>query len=571
MTTAKVLSPDAQRCEPELIALARDPRTGEEFDIFSCLDRRGEPRLVPVPSSAALGAERGVLEVLHAANVPFPRLRARQAAFVAAMDAQTTERRMTVASRPGWLGRRFALPHRVHGPGTGRVLLRFPPEAPSAGARPRGTLAGWQAGVAAPARGNHVLVFAVCLALAAPLLRLLGLEGGGFQLVAPSSLAKSTAAAAGASVWGLEAEGVLRTWSGTANRFDEVAEFHNDLLLVLDEARLAGRNTRERAEMLADVAFRLASGRKRGRLGEAERGRVWLVLLLSTSERTCAEIARLGGVELVEGQLARLTDIVLPWTRVSGVLQDLHGTGSLGAFGARLWRAARRNRGVAGEAYLERLVAEADADRAGLVRRLRARMARYLEGAGTRGPVDERVGRRFALAYAAGCLAAGYEVLPYTRAEILAAVRYCHRHARIDAEAVAPAPRGAPTVDEAGDGGDERLELLVAEYVARRRAAFLDLRHFRGASPLQMRAAPGFLRERQNGELELLLLPAKFRQAVCGGRDPRAVVEALRRHDLIRLDQGGKTTIPRDLPPPLGRKRVVCIKGEILRLAAGKE
>jgi hypothetical protein len=41
------------------------------------------------------------------------------------------------------------------------------------------------------------------------------------------------------------------------------------------------------------------------------------------------------------------------------------------------------------------------------------------------------------------------------------------------------------------------------------------------------------------------------------------------RHDLIRLHRGGKTTIPRDLPPPLGRTRVVCLKGEILRLAEG--
>jgi hypothetical protein len=95
MATAKVPSPSTQQREPELIALARDPRTGEEFDIFSCLDRRGEPRLVPMPSSAALRAERGVLEVLH--NVPFPRLRARQAALVAAMDAQSTTRRRTSA------------------------------------------------------------------------------------------------------------------------------------------------------------------------------------------------------------------------------------------------------------------------------------------------------------------------------------------------------------------------------------------------------------------------------------------------------------------------------------------
>jgi hypothetical protein len=102
-----------------------------------------------------VNAERGVIEILHEAQVRIPHVRARQVALVAAMDAQSTTRRMKVASQPGWLGRQFVMPHKVYGGDQGRVLRRFPNDAPGAGLRPEGELADWQADVAAMARGNH--------------------------------------------------------------------------------------------------------------------------------------------------------------------------------------------------------------------------------------------------------------------------------------------------------------------------------------------------------------------------------------------------------------------------------
>jgi hypothetical protein len=44
------------------------------------------------------------------------------------------------------------------------------------------------------------------------------------------------------------------------------------------------------------------------------------------------------------------------------------------------------------------------------------------------------------------------------------------------------------------------------------------------------------------------------------------MLDALKASKLLVLHRGGKSTVPRTLPAPLGRGRVVCIKGEIERI-----
>jgi putative DNA primase/helicase len=463
-----------------------------------------------------------------------------------------------VASQPGWLlDRYFAMAHRVHGDQRGRVRVRFPPEAPRS--RPRGTLAAWRSGIAELARRNHAVMFAIMLAFAAPLLWLLRREGGGFQLVARSSHGKTTTAFGGMSVFGLEEEDdPADTWSKTENKFDETAEQRNHLLLVLDETMLADLDDRARARLIEHVAYGLASGRRKGRLGESGRGRRWLLLVLSTSEQASHEIARRGGVRLMAGQLARLTDIVLPCAPERGIFQDLHGAEGLEGFCDRLRLAASENRGIAGDAYLERLVADVRRDRVGLVEWLDARIKHYMGQAKARGAVDRRIAQRFALVYAAGRLAARYGILPYRQAEILAAVRYCHRHAQSEAQVAAPTrePRDGP--------GDDELVRAVAGNVKRLRPGLVDPR--RKPSVAEVKAAPGFVHKGKNGT-ELLFTPAKFSELVCAGLDERAVKAALKAAGLLVVQKGGKSSVVRDLPQPLGRMRVISVRADIERFA----
>ena len=99
--------------------------------------------------------------------------------------------------------------------------------------------------------------------------------------------------------------------------------------------------------------------------------------------------------------------------------------------------------------------------RAELVRQLEAWIAEYLSGADIHTPVDERVAQRFALVYAAGRLATRYGVLPYSKAEILDAVRYCHAHAYSEAQVAAPTDEPRPS--------QEQLVRAVAKNIKRHR------------------------------------------------------------------------------------------------------
>jgi hypothetical protein len=429
----------------------------------------------------------------------------------------------------------------------------------------------WRGEVAAPAAGNHALVFALAPAFAPPLLRLLGDEAGGFQLVAPTRTGKSTAAGVAASVWG---SGFAEGWRTTVNSVERTAADHDDLLLVLDEVGLLGRDPRSRADELHEACHQLCAGRGKQRLTVAEPPREWLVLFLSTSELPFRRILAAGGRAAVGGELMRLVDVELPADPSAGIFRDLHGHPTVDRYCAALDHAVARCHDTAGRAYLRRLVRGVQGGRDALVAWLRERVDRYLRrtGAAVGGREAEAVASRFALVYAAGCLAARYKVLPWSRAEILAAVRHCHGHARVGAEAAAPAPAPGPRpprarreTEAAASGGAAGGGVRGPAPRRLPRPAPLP-RWLAAAGAGRARLHPRGAGRRAGAPAA----PARFREAVCGGHDQRAVVEALRRHDLIRLHRGGKTTIPRDLPPPLGRTRVVCLKGGILRPAAAE-
>src|SRR4051794_37770244 len=122
-----------------------------------------------------------------------------------------------------------------------------------------------------------------------------------------------------------------------------------------------------------------------------------------------------------------------------------------------------------------------------------------MEQAKAHGAVDRRIAQRFALVYAAGRLAARYGILPYPRAEILAAVRYCHRHAYSEARAAVPTDEPRPS--------QEQLVRAVAGNVKRLHPGLVD--PGRKPSVAEVKAAPGFVHRGKNGT-ELLFTPAKF-------------------------------------------------------------
>ena len=143
-------------------------------------------------------------------------------------------RRVTCVEKTGWHNGVYVLLDEVIGPGGDNVIIQGSHYL-TGGFAQAGTLAEWQEQVAALCAGNSRLVFAVCCALAAPLLRLTGTGGGGFHLRGESTDGKTTVMKVAASVCGCT--DYWHSWRATGNALEGIASRHNDALLPLDELR----------------------------------------------------------------------------------------------------------------------------------------------------------------------------------------------------------------------------------------------------------------------------------------------------------------------------------------------
>lgn len=195
------------------------------------------------------------------------------------------------------------LPDEVIGPDGDNVILQGSHYL-TGGFAQAGTLAEWQEQVASLCAGNRRLVFAVCCALAAPLLRLTGTGGGGFHLRGESTDGKTTVMKVAASVCG--GTDYWHSWRATGNALKGIASRHNDAVLPLDELREV--DPRE-AGM---IAYMLANGQGKGRArtdGEVRNRRHWTLLLFSTGELSLAEHTERAGECLYAGMDVSMVQI----------------------------------------------------------------------------------------------------------------------------------------------------------------------------------------------------------------------------------------------------------------------
>ena len=278
--------------------------------------------------------------------------------------------------------------------------------APGAAAEMRaaGSLEEWRETVAAPCRGNPLLILALSLAFAEPLLEPLTREGGGVHLRGASSQGKSTAQRVAVSVWG--SPGFLHTWRATANGLEGVASAANATLLALDEmGEVAGREVSEAAYMLAN-----GKGKARAdRSGAARPSARWRTMILSSGEIRLADKMAEAGKRNHAGQEVRLLDIGADG-QAHGAFDDLHGAAGGAAFADSLNRAAATNFGTAGPAFVRALLDDFDAALA----RAREHIAAFEAEAARHVTLSEgqtlRARERFALIAAAGALASEFGI-----------------------------------------------------------------------------------------------------------------------------------------------------------------
>lgn len=172
----------------------------------------------------------------------------------------------------------------------------------------------WTANIAEPLCDKPVAMFALMASFLGPLLKPLGLDGGGFHFWGRSSVGKTTVLQIAGSVWGYSGspateptKSFVQVWNQTTNGLEGMAACHSDMAILLDEIGLyAGSD-------LGSDLYLLAGGRGKVVMDSYRRlrdTRSWRGNILSTGEMPVREaIEKNGNKTAKAGQLLRLIDI----------------------------------------------------------------------------------------------------------------------------------------------------------------------------------------------------------------------------------------------------------------------
>lgn len=265
-----------------------------------------------------------------------------------------------------------------------------------------GTVQGWRDGVGKFAVGNPLFMLALGAGFAAPLVRISGLDTGGFHFYGASKTGKTTICDMAAGLFGTPRE-YRMSWSTTVNALEYASAAHNDLPLVLDEIGLADPRAVDTIVYMLSQGKGKARGKDVGGLREFTK---WQCFVLSNGEHDLASYLASGGKQAKAGQLVRL--ISLPAARPFGAFDQLHGLADGAALSAVMAANAAEHHGAVGLAFLQRLVAAREELPALIREGLRKFVADFV-------PVDAsnqvRHGAHyFALAGLAGVMATDYEL-----------------------------------------------------------------------------------------------------------------------------------------------------------------
>ncbi|MCB1391018.1 MAG: DUF927 domain-containing protein [Rhodobacteraceae bacterium] len=410
--------------ELHILAVSRSSDSEDWGRQLAVIDRAGVRHLWAMPQSLHAGSGDQIFaELMRLGWEPEPGLgrKWRDHARDYLMSADP-EKMVRCVSRPGWCGETFVLPdEQIGAPDDGDEVILQAPERLDHALNIGGTLATWQAEIAAPALGNSRLILAIGAAFAAPLLALTGDDGGGFHFRGASSSGKSTALAVAGSVWGGGGpRGYVQSWRATDNGLEALAALHNDACLCLDElSQVESKAAGAAAYMLGNGVGKARAGRE----GQARKAHEWRLIFLSNGEVGLADKISEGGGKIAAGMAVRVIDLRADAGASLGVFEDIHGASDAAAFAQALKAAAARSYGTPARSFLREVVGNLPLMR-DMIAGARRNFLRACLPEGSDGQV-RRVADRFALVAAAGELASAMGVTGWPKGAAAEACLRC--------------------------------------------------------------------------------------------------------------------------------------------------
>jgi Domain of unknown function (DUF927) len=496
-------------------ALCNDEATGEFF--FRVVFRNVDGSMVPLDiARSKLGNRKSFVETLRNAGAFFhDDDTLNDDALDRLVRSQSTAQRITFAKATGWRddGKLFVTPGEVIGANDGPSRI-LPPrgETHHLQCDRQGSLAGWKQHVAEPAHMSSRLAFAICLGLAAPLLRRTELHSFGVLVAGLSKSGKSTLQIAGGSVIGLSTEDQLPSFDITDAGFSELLARSNDLLVPLNEEGLMAGSPAECTARLRRMAYVIAQGSgttysTRANMSKHGAGCERRSIVLASGEESLDAAAQKAGQTRAPGAMIRFID--LPATR-RGAMDIFDLAPAMSDNDQRLrWvqetcmkirDGAEAHHGIALSALTRKVIRR----RTKIEKRLRLLRKKFVDKIAT--DQDDQIIRHMALlfghVYAAGVLCVRFNILPWPEEFVMTAIKRCWNGARRSLRLESELRRAAiKTLMRKASGGS------VVQASSTK------------ALPQRYRNADGFHR-RQNGERQLVVRGERFKDWFSDSRQP---------------------------------------------------
>lgn len=460
-----------------------------------------------------------------------------------------TYRSALIAGTPGWIEGHFVLgdggvlqpPHHPR-----EVIVTFPRSSKFAAC---GSLAEWQAGIEPIVARQPLPLFALSVAFVAPLLPFVPPDylSPLFEFVGDPGCGKSTLGMLAASVWAGDRDSTCgggETWNLTPGRFDETKLAHRHMLLLLDEANLAGASKEARKQLIQQAVFGLTNTGQRQRSGDPLNKPHAHLAVLSTSNRGLSDLIEGSGAE--RGALTeRMTTILIAPERPYGVLDHVP-TGFIDSAAAveALRAAINEHWGAAGTVFIQRMQRQIAHDEQAFRGTLKRVLDRHREAVSA-DIEKERVRKCFALVALAGRLARHWKILPRAwgcpAKAVYAVARDTTRSQNSRSQSAS-----IPPIQQ------------IRTYLEQHRTHVVDVSTLQAPlSKVAFEATAGFVRQVE-GATELMIPARRFQKAF---PQHEALMRELRDNGQARTESGRKPKLTIKTPRAIcSDGRVYCVK-----------
>jgi hypothetical protein len=308
--------------------------------------------------------------------------------------------------------------------------------------RMNGTAKGWRDRVAAPAENSSIMMLAICVALAGPLLYFLKRRSFTINIFGKTRTGKTIATLMGASMIGIRSMSDLINWNLTDSRLEQRLREYNDAIFPIDDLETMSeeKTDKEKYLRIRSNAYNLEQGWAKGRhdsytLAHGGTHEQWCCIAVTSFEKSIRDLAQSVRLERQPGETLRLMDVPALFDGLDHIFDQLPSGFKTDDFEkwkkktfAEIADACAQNHGVAFRTYIRYLIE----NRRFLKQYISKWVDDFVEGVQREedGDIARDVAQKFGLLFVGGLLGIICGLLPWHVGTLRRAIAKCYFGAR---------------------------------------------------------------------------------------------------------------------------------------------